>query len=272
MLLVAPKLAKSIGLEPALLLQFLAELRALSGHDQITLTTHHQTELLGFWAEGHLRQLLGSLEEQGFLKLATDNSFQITLLNLAQQQLPQQSPQRQSPQKRTPQQGLPHERLPQEQAPRHQEISPPPPAIEPTPVVRISGNEARRRNQSEDDLAYLKMGVKPVQRVRAQKTPMSQTWEPSEDFARLLEFHDIPITFALSELAKFRQYYCATDRKEFSWDVRFLNWVQRAWHDSQHYKGRYDKQTDRADQPADTAREKRAVVRDALRNIENTDW
>ena len=135
-------------------------------------------------------------------------------------------------------------------------------------------NDARRRNQMEDDLAYLRNDQPPQESVRAERTRMHDSWEPSEDFPRLLSFHDIPLTFALSELAKFRQYYQDKDRAEYSWDVRFLNWVQRAWHDQLNNKGRYERtqRTQNTPESANPAREKRAKVREALRNIQDTDW
>ena len=249
MLLVSPSLAQTLGLEEALLLQLVQELKVLSSNDWVTLTDQQRAHLLPFWSKVQFNSVLKRLEAQGVIELQGQNPWTIAerFSGTADSQPATEAP-----------------------IAKPQMSAPPPAPAEPTPVYAM--NEARRRNQSDDDLAYLRETAKPKKPVSARKTAMSIDWEPSEDFPGLLSFHNIPLPFALSEMAKFRQYYLATDRIEISWDVRFLNWVQRAWHDSLNSKGRHERQQTNHGEPADSARGTRSKVRDALRNIQDTDW
>ncbi|MHA7880430.1 MAG: DnaT-like ssDNA-binding domain-containing protein [Saccharospirillum sp.] len=244
-LVVSPALAETLGLEEALLYQLLSELALLKQGSDLHLTEAHRARLLPFWTPAQLSAVLRRLQAQGVLTVQGSAPWQITIENLAD---PVQAPS-----------------APARDVPAEQEAS-----VQRVPVYGM--NDARRRNQMDDDLAYLKPEPTPQRSVRAERTRMHAHWEPSEDFPKLLSFHDIPLTFALSELGKFRQYYQDKDRAEYSWDVRFLNWVQRAWHDQLNSKGRHERYQSSAQEPANTARDKRSKVRAALRNIQDTDW
>ncbi|EAR08910.1 DnaT-like ssDNA-binding domain-containing protein [Reinekea blandensis] len=246
LLQVSPTLAQTLGLEEALVVQLLQEIEAIQCRQPIQFSQSHRSRFLPFWSDTQFRSVLKRLQAQGVIRVSGESPWLIAL------ELPTDAP---------------------VSTPRAADIRPtppPPPQPEPTPVYAM--NETRQLNQSDDELAYLRQGKAQRTPVTARKTAMHSDWEPSEDFPRLLEFHDIPLQFALSELGKFRQYYLATDRKEISWDVRYLNWVQRAWHDSMNTKGRHDRQQATDGEPADSARGARSRVRDALRNIEDTDW
>jgi hypothetical protein len=248
MLHISPSLAQTLGLEEALLVQLFLDMQSVQLAEVITFQETHRQQFLPFWSATQFRSVLQRLQAQGVASVQGEQPWQIRLdlpgMTTAQITVSQ-----------------PYE------APKS--YAPPPPEAEPVPVYTM--NDARRRNQSDDDLAYLKPKVAKAS-PRAQKTTMHAAWEPSEDFPNLLSFHNIPLQFALSELAKFRQYYSSTDRMEISWDVRYLNWVQRAWHDSLNSKGRHDRQQTNTGESADTARGARSKVRDALRNIQDTDW
>lgn len=266
MLLISPSLAQTIGLEEALLLQLLQEAQAFSGGESVVFTEQQRENLTPFWSLKQFTLVLERLSLLGLIKSEGHQPWVIKLENLDITQPPE-------PTVPTP---VVH------QQPIKQPAQPKPkpgPQIETQPQAQHSSlpiysmNDARRRNQADEDLAYLKQFKPQASSVANRKSRMTNDWEPSEDFPQLLSFHDIPLQFALSELAKFRQYYSATDRTEISWDVRYLNWVQRSWHDSLNSKGRHDRQnTAAAGKPADSAREQRNQVRDALRNIRDTDW
>lgn len=245
-LVVSPALAETLGLEEALLYQLLTEL-ALLGGQPVTLTEEHRKKLLPFWSATQLSSVLRRLQAQGVLTANGDGPWQAHLTDLNASETKSEA----------------------EPAVAPSAGSALDSSLQRIPVYGM--NDARRRNQMDDDLAYLREEPSSQASVRAERTRMHDTWEPSEDFPRLLSFHDIPLTFALSELAKFRQYYQDKDRAEYSWDVRFLNWVQRAWHDQLNNKGRYER-TQRTQESANPTREKRAKVREALRNIRDTDW
>lgn len=247
-LVVSPALAETLGLEEALLYQLLSELALLTG-PSLKLTASHRERLLPFWTQSQLSAVLRRLQAQGLLKVQGAAPWQIEIEDLANEvsTVP------------VAPEITPGQDISQHEAPVHK-----------VPVYGM--NDARRRNQEEDQLAYLKPEPSPQGSVRAERTRMHGQWEPSEDFPQLLSFHDIPLSFALSELGKFRQYYQDKDRTEHSWDVRYLNWVQRAWHDQLNSKGRYERNQSSAQEPTNTARDKRSKVRAALRNIQDTDW
>ena len=255
MLLISPILAQTLGLEEALLVQLLQDMQLFQGQQEVTFTEQHRTQLLPFWSESQFGGILQRLKAIGVIEYRGQRPWHI------QCDLPDLASQQSSPSPMTFQQ----------QPTIQPAVQTAPPAPIPEPIPVYSMNEARQRNQYDDDLAYLKPAAR-AQKSRTMKSRMHTEWEPSEEFPKLLAFHDIPLQFALSELAKFRQYYSATDRTEMSWDVRYLNWVQRAWHDSLNSKGRHDRQNATTGEPADATRTKRSKVRDALRNIEDTDW
>ncbi len=248
MLLISPTLAQTLGLEEALLVQLLLDMQLFQGQQEIVFTELQRSQLLPFWSESQFGGILKRLKALGIVEFRGQKPWHI-ICDLPDMGDPQPSS------------------TPQAQTVTLQ----PPPAPTPEPIPVYSMNEARQRNQYDDDLAYLKPTT-TGQKSRVRKSRMHVEWEPSEEFPKLLSFHDIPLQFALSELAKFRQYYSATERTEMSWDVRYLNWVQRAWHDSLNSKGRHDRQNATNGEPADATRTKRSKVRDALRNIEDTDW
>ncbi|MEJ2042746.1 MAG: DnaT-like ssDNA-binding domain-containing protein [Reinekea sp.] len=229
-----------------MLLQLIQDMQLMQGEAEVTFTDVQRQQLLPFWSGNQFGAILQRLSAQGVIQTHGQNPWHIYC---------EQS-----------------SFVPHSSAEPVQPVitEPPPPSVEAVPVYTV--NEARMRNQSDDDLAYLKQQTPVFGNHRARRSKMHSEWEPSEDFPQLLSFHDIPIQFALSELAKFRQYYAAKDRMEISWDVPFLNWVQRAWHNSLNTKGRHDRQQSNNGEPADSARTKRSQVRDALRNIQDTDW
>lgn len=248
MLLISPTLAQTLGLEEALLLQLLIEMQQLQGTSNIIFREEQRAKLLPFWSQTQFKLVLERLQAQGVATVDGNGPWSI------QVDMPTANEE----------QSIANTTAPTDI------IDEPRPQAEAVPVYTM--NDARRRNQYDDDLAYLKNDSSIKKGIRAKKTKMHSDWEPTSDFPNLLNFHDIPLPFALSELAKFRQYYLATDRTEISWDVRFLNWVQRSWHDSLNAKGRHDKQNNTTGEPADSSRTKRTQVREALRNIKDTNW
>ncbi len=252
MLLVSPVLAQTLGLEEALLVQLIQDMQLMQGSAEVTFTDGQRQQLLPFWSITQFGAILQRLVAQGVIQVQGQNPWSIRCERTSAEQSQQESP------------PVPQQRQ------EHTIVEPPAPPVEAVPVFNV--NEARLRNQSDDDLAYLKAPKVSGQNRQARRTKMHSDWEPSADFAEMIELRNIPIQFALSELDKFRQYYSATNRVEFSWDVKFINWVQRAWLDFQNSKGRHDRQQTNTGEPADSPRAKRSQVRDALRNIQDTDW
>jgi hypothetical protein len=261
-LVVSPALAETLGLEEALLYQLLTEMALLLGA-RVTVSEQHRLQLLPFWSATQLSAVLRRVQAQGLITVQSENPWQVYLQNIDDSLTPP------LPDVGTEETGTlataDIERVPVRNLIR------PAPGLEPTIDADQGMNDARRRIQVQDDLAYLKPHKPDMNTVRAERTRMHSNWEPGPEFSGLLSFHDIPLTFALAELAKFRQYYQDKDRAEFSWDVRFLNWVQRSWHDQLNSKGRHER-TQHSQEPANPTREKRAKVREALRNIGDTDW
>ena len=259
-------LAQTLGLEEALLIQLLQDAQQFQEAQWLQFSDAQRQQFLPFWSERQFAAVLRRLEAQGVIEVRGEKPWQILcqLPDLGSMAAPTPVV------KATPVVETPIEKP--APAPAQAPVAEPPvepQAAEPVPV--FSMNEARMRNQYQDDLSYLKPEPAVQKGIRARKTKMHHDWEPSADFPQLLSFHDISLQFALSELAKFRQYYAAKDRTEISWDVPYLNWVQRAWRNSLNSQGRHDQQNANGE-PADTSRTKRTQVRDALRNIQDTDW
>ncbi|WP_320827326.1 DnaT-like ssDNA-binding domain-containing protein [Reinekea sp.] len=253
MLLVSPTLAQTLGLEEALLVQLLFDMQQLQGSPEVVFSSQQQQTLLPFWTTSQFGLVLKRLKALGVVQVRGERPWTIvcdaSLLDSAANL-------RVEPQTEAAQ-------------PSRPEVQ-----TQTVPLYAMSEpiNETRQRNQFDEELAYLKTDKPVVPAGRGRKSRLTQDWEPSDSFPKLLSFHDIPLEFALSELAKFRQYYSATDRTEISWDVRFLNWVQRSWHDSLNSKGRHERQKATNGESTEPARDKRTQVRDALRNIRDTDW
>jgi hypothetical protein len=261
-LVVSPALAETLGLEEALLYQLLTEMALLLG-PRVTLNEQHRKQLLPFWSNAQLSAVLRRIQAQGLLRVRSEDPWQVHLEDIDDSLAPIDA---QPEDTREPDSAAQVERVPVRSMAR------PAPATESSDNTTLGMNDARRRNQVQDDLAYLKPDAPDMNTVRAERTRMHPNWEPGPEFPKLLSFHDIPLTYALAELAKFRQYYQDKDRAEFSWDVRFLNWVQRSWHDQLNNKGRHERTQQHTEESANPAREKRAKVREALRNIRDTDW
>ncbi|MEX0623464.1 DnaT-like ssDNA-binding domain-containing protein [Saccharospirillum sp.] len=246
--------------------QLLTEMALLLG-SRVSLTEQHRSQLLPFWSSTQLSAVLRRVQAQGLLTVHNEDPWHVHLEDLDDSLTPAETwPD--SAQEADSGSEMPLERIPVRSMNRPVTAEPEATATTAKPGM----NDARRRNQMQDDLAYLKPEKTDMNTVRAERTRMHPDWEPGPEFPRLLSFHDIPLTFALAELAKFRQYYQDKDRAEFSWDVRFLNWVQRSWHDQLNNKGRHERTQQHTQEPANPAREKRAKVREALRNIRDTDW
>lgn len=246
MLSVSPELAATLGLEEALLVQLLQEINLLHATAEISFSSEQRLRLLPFWSDTQLTAVLRRLEAQGLVELIAESPWKIRLLATDD--------------------AASATSIPGAALARNV------PASELTAMPIFAMNEARQRNQADDDLAYLRKSSSTRLPVKIRKRRMHEHWEPSDDFPALLAFHDIPLNFALSELLKFRQYFLKHDRMEVNWDVRFLTWVQRAWHDSLNTQGHYERTQTADDNSANSARGARAKVRDALRNIEDTDW
>ena len=259
MLLVSPILAQTLGLEEALLVQLLFDMQQLQGSTEVVFSNQQQQTLLPFWTTSQFGLVLKRLKALGVIQVRGERPWTIVCdANLLESAANVQI--------------KPHA----EAAQPSQPSQPSRPDVQtqtvPLYALREPINETRQRNQFDEELAYLKTDKPVIPAGRGRKSRLTQDWEPSDSFPKLLSFHDIPLEFALSELAKFRQYYSATDRTEISWDVRFLNWVQRSWHDSLNSKGRHDRQQATNGESAEPARDKRTQVRNALRNIRDTDW
>ncbi|TXR54311.1 DnaT-like ssDNA-binding domain-containing protein [Reinekea thalattae] len=282
MLQVSPIIAQTIGLEEALLLQLLQDASAYQSSNPVLFSDQQRSQFLPFWSERQFELVLQRLSSLSLIQVTGRQPWHIRLeaIDFSSNQPTTTSPQHLAndsglnSQSRSDNQHRSNEQHRQAAAfDKTEQITPA--DHQPLPVYVSNNdaiNEARRRNQLEDDLSYLKSYEQPAAKTPNRRSRMHSQWEPSADFPQLIAFHDIPFEFALSELAKFRQYYASKDRTEISWDVRFLNWVQRAWHDSLNSKGRNDRHQNSPSQPENSAREQRNQVRDALRNIRDTDW
>lgn len=159
-----------------------------------------------------------------------------------------------------------------------------------------SANPARLLNQSGDALwAQLSQNDQPSAPKNTDHTPESDQstpknssaprkrqrvtsqWQPSDQCADMVKSRGIDWAFAMAQREAFVLYYMDSGQMSTSWDSKFLDWVNRRWqyhlNDRQH-----GNQTHASDaQPKDDSRERaprerKQQLRQKLRDIGDLDW
>jgi hypothetical protein len=101
-------------------------------------------------------------------------------------------------------------------------------------------------------------------------------WRPSALFYSTLSRNNIPREFADSCLDEFILFYCDKNRKERSWDHKFLAWIKRAWikqqsNGSSNTASQQQTGSRNENSQRDT-REKRKRITAAIMDIHDTNW
>lgn len=101
-------------------------------------------------------------------------------------------------------------------------------------------------------------------------------WRPSALFYSTLSRNSIPQEFADSCLDEFILFYCDKNKKERSWDHKFLAWVKRAWIKQQSNDNRNKAPSQqigsRNENSQRDTREKRKRITAAIMDIHDTNW
>ena len=101
-------------------------------------------------------------------------------------------------------------------------------------------------------------------------------WRPSALFYSTLSRNNIPQEFADSCLDEFILFYCDKNKKERSWDHKFLAWVKRAWIKQQSNDNRNTAPSQqigsRNENSQRDTREKRKRITAAIMDIHDTNW
>ena len=102
-------------------------------------------------------------------------------------------------------------------------------------------------------------------------------WQPSSNFFELLPRQGISEEFARELIDEFVLYWVNKDRRETSWDQKFLGWVKREWVKKQTRDGREQRQAQQQtgfnhENSRRDTRENRKRVTQAIMDIKDTDW
>lgn len=313
-MLIYPSLAERFGLEEALLLGIYHQLsqrtglRLRSGQREIKLDAHSWRQLVPFWSQDQLAMVTNSLVEQG----AIDASLSKTLVKVVliqddqtvasstavSQEVPEQAAESevevvsrlsvmdQPPQlvdapplgmATPPVQPNPPE-APPASAPPVQAQTPvrrqqPRQAVQSrTPAPAFGGSTGWRRHKSE-----LQVIFEQHEERNHHLHAMFLGWQPSSNFFELLPRQGISEEFARELIDEFVLYWVNKDRRETSWDQKFLGWVKREWVKKQTRDGREQRQAQQQtgfnhENSRRDTRENRKRVTQAIMDIKDTDW
>ena len=273
-------LAQTIGLNEAIMIQFLQQNSALT-KGQFTITQANCQQFFSFWSNEQTHQVFINLQRIGMIVLtqsqggswvgqvvsdAKPSADKIT--NKMFKSPPIVSVQKQTP-KSAKQEGVQSLVSESVVAPINSLLS------NAAPVEQIDrANEARLYNQSSGNpLGHLQQPKSTPIYAQSNNSlsKMNDIWKPSEQFHEMLRLHNIPASFAQEQLPVFKQYYIDSGKTAMSWDSRFINWVQRAKASARSQEGQYEQKQTYAD-PGRDAKQRKEEVRQKLRDITDTSW
>jgi len=140
------------------------------------------------------------------------------------------------------------------------------------PAPSFGGSTGWKKRSSDE----LQQVFAQQEEINKQLQSMSMDWKPSSMFYTSLTRNNIPHEFANSCLDEFMLFYCDKNKKERSWDQKFLAWVKRAWVKKQSSENRAvssQKQTGYNHENSQTdTREKRKRITAAIMDIHDTNW
>ena len=272
----SPSLAKKIGLQEAIVLQWLASLSAVDAYRGFNVDVKLCQHRLSFMSVGQLDQVFQQLHQLGYINLqrSENGSWQGHISqptevtseskgNLAAN-LPVPELQTQ------PASSLKADAVELNPVQQQTQSAANSPAMPAATLNNPQNNQTRLRNQNPNTQIHYLKGQSRASSVTG-LVAMTLDWQPSEQFSEMLQFHNISSSFALEQLAAFRVYYVQSGKTAFSWDTRFMNWVQRAWADQSKVSKGYE-QTKANKEPQSDAKQRKEEVRQQLRNIHDTSW
>ena len=129
------------------------------------------------------------------------------------------------------------------------------------------------KKRSSDELQQV---FAQQEEINKQLQSMSMDWKPSSMFYTSLTRNNIPHEFANNCIDEFMLFYCDKNKKERSWDQKFLAWVKRAWVKKQTSSNQAlssQQQTGyRHENSQRDTREKRKRITAAIMDIHDTSW
>ncbi len=113
--------------------------------------------------------------------------------------------------------------------------------------------------------------------LNKQLQSMTMDWKPSAMFYSTLSRSNIPPKFVSECIDEFILFYCDKNKKERSWDQKFLAWVKRAWvkQESNDNRVRHSPQQQAGSGHENSqrdSREKRKRITAAIMDIHDTNW
>lgn len=274
--------ACTLGLEAAVLLEFVRDLVALQGQIdeqgrrcRVSVAETQWLEWLPFLSPARFWAATDTLIDVGWLRRIESGPGTLTL-ELQDSATPNPAG--------TPAHSDPAECSPGPEAQTGDDYDMPPPMPELTPLLTDDTNHigsmqmAPRRYSdeplytamAEDRKKRLADAAIPEPATAGERSTMTLQWQPGEDCLAMIQNRGIDTEFALAQRESFVLYYRDSGQRHMSWDTKFFNWVSRRW---QYHLN--DSQNDfRAATPdRETGpRERRQKVRERLRNIGDVDW
>ena len=283
-LFFSASLAQTIGLNEAILIQFLQQSTALS-KGQFSITQANCQQFFSFWNIEQIHQVFINLQGLGLIALNQSQGGNWAGQVVSDASAPTSkvtskvfiptpivTPKKQAP--KTAIQERVHNIVNESIVTKEVEsTSPVTINVEPTEQIDRA-NEARLYNQSRGNpLGHLQQPkATPVYaQSNNSLSKMNTIWKPSEQFHEMLRLHNIPASFAEEQLPVFKQYYIDSGKTAMSWDSRFINWVQRAKASARSQEGQYEQKQTYAD-PGHDAKQRKEEVRRKLRDINDTSW
>lgn len=289
-------------------------LRLRSGQREIKLDAHSWRQLVPFWSQDQLAMVTNSLVEQGAIDASLSKTLvKIVLLQDDQptaaavpvipatsEQVVGQESEPESEVEVVSRLSVMDQPPPLVDAPPLGMATPPvqpnPPEIPPasappvpaqapsrrqqprqsmqsrTPAPAFGGSTGWRRHKSELQVIF-EQHEERNQHLHA----MFLGWQPSSNFFELLARQGIREEFARESIDEFVLYWVNKDRRETSWDQKFLGWVKREWVKKQTRDGREQRQAQQQtgfnhENSRRDTRENRKRVTQAIMDIKDTDW
>ncbi|MGB0732646.1 MAG: DnaT-like ssDNA-binding domain-containing protein [Pontibacterium sp.] len=106
---------------------------------------------------------------------------------------------------------------------------------------------------------------------------MFMEWQPSNRFFEMLASQGISVQFAQNCRDEFVLYWTGKDRREASWDQKFLSWVKREWvkqqtREQRESRAQQDETRFKHEDARRDTRENRKRLSQAIMDIKDTDW
>ena len=256
-LLVSPALASQYGVEGALLLGIIEQVRQINGRDDVDLSMRALEQRCPFWSRAQIDSLLRALSSKQCFALAFKGDVIRIVMNTESTSIAEPHP------VNVPAVSPTVTPEPNIQVPDHT------PARAQAPS--FGGGWRRTPNELEEIF-------EAAERKKKLLVRMEVSWRPDDAFYQQLTQQGIEPKFANDCLDEFTLYYLDKQESQSIWNQKLLAWVKRAWRDKEGRSARQE----RTHEPSQSgghneknrrdSRENRKRVTAAVMDLKNLDW